>query len=116
MSQLFRPGKRPPRLFCGSGDDAVSLGGGAGIRRDTPTEQFCFSNFFVRFLERGLKREQLLRRLAQDAGRGGGNLSVDMARGKDGHCVVRFGTRFSVIKSGEITPLMEKVIRKQLGL
>jgi len=39
-----------------------------------------------------------------------------MARGKGGHCVVRFKGSFSVIKSGEITPLMEKIIRKQLGL
>jgi hypothetical protein len=30
--------------------------------------------------------------------------------------VVRLGSRFSVVKSGEITPLMAKVIRKQLGL
>ena len=37
-------------------------------------------------------------------------------RRKGGHCVVRFEGSFSVIKSGEITPLMEKVIRKQLGL
>ena len=33
-----------------------------------------------------------------------------MARGKGGHCVVRFNGRFSVLKSGEITPRMEKVI------
>jgi hypothetical protein len=39
-----------------------------------------------------------------------------MARGKGGHCVVRLSGRFSVIKSGEITPIMARVIRKQLGL
>jgi hypothetical protein len=39
-----------------------------------------------------------------------------MARGKAGHCVVCFKGSFSVIKSGEITPLMEKIIRKQLEL
>jgi hypothetical protein len=63
-----------------------------------------------------LKREQLLRLLARDAKPRGGQFDVDMARGKGGHCVVWFDARFSVIKSGEITPLMEKVIRKQLGL
>lgn len=63
-----------------------------------------------------MKREQLLRLLARDARARGGELGIDMARGKGGHCVVRFNDRFSVIKSGEITPLMEKVIRKQLGL
>jgi hypothetical protein len=63
-----------------------------------------------------MKREQLLRQLAKDAKAAGGELLVDMARGKGGHCVVRFRNTFSVIKSGEITPLMEKIIRKQLGL
>jgi hypothetical protein len=63
-----------------------------------------------------MKREQLIRKLAADAKAKGLTLAVDMARGKGGHCVVRVAGRFSVIKSGEITPLMEKVIRKQLGL
>jgi hypothetical protein len=63
-----------------------------------------------------MKREQLLRQLSKDARAIGRALVVDMARGKGGHCVVRCGDRFSVVKSGEITPMMEKVIRKQLGL
>ncbi len=63
-----------------------------------------------------MKWEQLLRLLAKDAKAVGLLLEVDMARGKGGHCVIRVAERFSVVKSGEITPLMEKVIRKQLGL
>lgn len=63
-----------------------------------------------------MKRERLLRLLARDAKSQGSELIVDMARGKGGHCVVRHQGRFAVIKSGEITPLMEKIIRKQLGL
>ena len=63
-----------------------------------------------------MKREQLIRQLTRDAKAAGGDLLVDMARGKGGHCVVRFRGKFSIIKSGEITPLMEKIIRKQLGL
>ena len=63
-----------------------------------------------------MKREQLLRVLAKEAKAAAGELVVDMARGKGGHCVVRFNGKFSIIKSGEITPLMEKIIRKQLGL
>lgn len=63
-----------------------------------------------------MKREQLLRHLSRDAKAIGLALVVDMARGKGGHCVVRCGEKFSVIKSGEITPMMEKIIRKQLGL
>jgi len=38
----------------------------------------------------------------------GGELMVDQARGKGGHYVIRFQGRFSVIKSGEITPVMRK--------
>lgn len=63
-----------------------------------------------------MKRDQLIRTLRQDAKQAGGELIVDMARGKGGHYVLRFNGRFSVIQSGEITPKMEKTIRKQLGL
>jgi hypothetical protein len=63
-----------------------------------------------------MKREQLLRKLAKDARACGLTIEIDMARGKGGHCVVRCNGRFSVIKSGEITPMMEIIIRKQLGL
>jgi hypothetical protein len=63
-----------------------------------------------------MKREQLIRKLNKDAKAAGLTLTVSMARGKGGHCVVRCGTAFSVIKSGEITPLMERIIRQQLGL
>lgn len=63
-----------------------------------------------------MKRDQLLRQLSKDAKAKGLPLQIDMARGKGGHCVVRCGARFSVVKSGEITPMMEKVIRKQLDL
>lgn len=63
-----------------------------------------------------MKRDQLIRLLNKDARAAGGELEVSMARGKGGHCVVRFRGSFSIIKSGEITPVMEKVIRKQLGL
>lgn len=63
-----------------------------------------------------MKREQFIRQLAKDARTLGLVLEVDMARGKGGHCVVRLPGRFSVVKSGEITPLMARIIRKQLGL
>jgi hypothetical protein len=63
-----------------------------------------------------MKREQLIRELRAEAKALGLVLDVDFARGKGGHCVVRLPGRFSVIKSGEITPLMARLIRKQLGL
>jgi hypothetical protein len=39
-----------------------------------------------------------------------------MARGKGGHCLVTVGDRVTVVPSGEITPVFEKIIRRQLGL
>lgn len=63
-----------------------------------------------------VKRDQFIRELNKQARQLGFALEVDMARGKGGHCVVRLNGRFSVIRSGEITPLMARVIRKQLGL
>jgi hypothetical protein len=63
-----------------------------------------------------MKRDQLIRQLRKDAKKAGGELTVDEARGKGGHYVLRFGGKFSVIQSGEITPKMEHTIRKQLGL
>jgi hypothetical protein len=62
------------------------------------------------------KREQVIRDLRKDARKAGGELIVDEARGKGGHFVLRFKGKFSVIQSGEITPNMERTIRKQLGL
>lgn len=63
-----------------------------------------------------MKRDQFLRHLRKDAKNAGRELVVDMARGKGGHCIVRCNGRFSTVKAGEITPTMEKVIRKQLDL
>ncbi len=63
-----------------------------------------------------MKREQLLRVLNKQAKAAGWSFRVDMARGKGGHCVVWCNARFAVVKSGEITPIMERIIRRQLGL
>jgi hypothetical protein len=63
-----------------------------------------------------LKREQLIRELQKEAKDAELHLLVDWARGKGGHCIVRLNGNFTVIKSGEISPLMAKIIRKQLGL
>jgi LDH2 family malate/lactate/ureidoglycolate dehydrogenase len=63
-----------------------------------------------------MKRDQLIRILRRDAKAAGSELVVEEARGKGGHYVLRFNGRFSIIQSGEITPKMERTIRKQLGL
>ncbi|WP_375450408.1 hypothetical protein [uncultured Devosia sp.] len=63
-----------------------------------------------------MKRDQLLPKLGKNAKALGLRLEENMARGKGGHCVVRCNGKFTVIKSGEITPLMEQIILRQLGL
>jgi hypothetical protein len=63
-----------------------------------------------------MKREQFIRELRKEAKAKGLALTVDMGRGKGGHCVAWCNGRFTTIKSGEITPLMAGIIRKQLGL
>lgn len=62
-----------------------------------------------------MKRDQLIGDLRKDARAAGGELIVDMARGKGGHYVLRFEGRFSIIQSGEITPRMEMTIRNGLS-
>ena len=37
-------------------------------------------------------------------------------RGKGGHMLVYVGDRFTTVKSGEMSPLYVKLVRKQLGL
>lgn len=63
-----------------------------------------------------MKRDQLIRQLRKDAKTGGLELLVEQVRGKGSHYVARLGNCFAVIQSGEISPPMERTIRKQLGL
>jgi hypothetical protein len=63
-----------------------------------------------------MKREQLIQKFRKEARDRGLALSVDMSRGKGGHCLVIVGDRVTVIPSGDISPTFEKIIRKQLGL
>lgn len=63
-----------------------------------------------------MKREQflkLLRRQARDAGLA---FRIDKAVGKGSHYRVYVGSRFTTVQSGELTPLMARTIRRQLGL
>lgn len=63
-----------------------------------------------------MKREQLIQKFRKEAKDKGHVLTVDMSRGKGGHCLVTVGERVTVIPSGDISPTFEKIIRKQLGL
>lgn len=63
-----------------------------------------------------MKREQLIQKFRKEARERQLAFSVNMARGKGGHCIVSVGDRMTVIPSGEISPTFEKIIRRQLGL
>ena len=63
-----------------------------------------------------MKREQLLRALRKEAKGKGLAFRIDKAAGKGSHYRAHVGDRFATIQSGELTPLMVRTIRKQLGL
>ena len=63
-----------------------------------------------------MKREQLLRLLRVEAKRLGLEFAVDKAAGKGSHYRVRLGQRLSTVQSGDLTPLIVRKIRKDLGL
>ncbi|MBA9083516.1 MULTISPECIES: hypothetical protein [Bartonella] len=64
-----------------------------------------------------MKREALLRELRKEARkRDIHHYSEALDTGKGSHCLVTFGDKTTVIKSGELTPLYVKIIKKQLGV
>ena len=63
-----------------------------------------------------MKREALVRELRKLARESGMTFEVVPDRGKGGHWRIHFGNRFTIVKSGELTPTYVKLVRKQLGL
>jgi hypothetical protein len=63
-----------------------------------------------------LKRDALIRELRFHARKSGLPFEVVADRGKGGHCRVHLGQRFTIVKSGELTPTYVKLIKKQLGV
>ncbi len=63
-----------------------------------------------------MKREQFLRALRREASALGLPFRIDRAAGKGSHYRVHVGNRFTTVQSGELTPLMIRTIRRQLGL
>ena len=63
-----------------------------------------------------MNRDQLIKILRKQARKSGQPFEVDTKKGKGSHYRVRLGSRVSTIQSGELTPLMVRTIRKQLGL
>jgi hypothetical protein len=63
-----------------------------------------------------MKREQFLKLLRREARDAGKQLRIDKVAGKGSHYRVYVGDRFTTVQSGELTPLMMRTIRRQLGL
>jgi hypothetical protein len=63
-----------------------------------------------------MKRDQFLRLLRREARALNLEFRVDKVTGKGSHYRVYVGSRFSTVQSGELTPLMMRTIRRQLGL
>jgi hypothetical protein len=63
-----------------------------------------------------MKREALIRELRALARKRKLEFEVFTDRGKGSHYRVRFGDRITTIQSGELTGLMVRTIKKQLGV
>ncbi len=62
-----------------------------------------------------MKREALIRELRAFARKRKLEFEVFTDRGKGSHYRIRLGDRFTTIQSGELTSLMVRTIRRQLG-
>ncbi|CAN7217882.1 hypothetical protein LJR007_000811 [Aminobacter sp. LjRoot7] len=63
-----------------------------------------------------MKREALIRELRALARKRNLQFEVFTDRGKGSHYRVRLGERISTIQSGELSALMVRTIKKQLGV
>ncbi len=63
-----------------------------------------------------MKREALIRELRALARKRGLAFEVFTDKGKGSHCRVRLGDRMTTIQSGELSKLMVRTIRRQLGI
>lgn len=63
-----------------------------------------------------MKREDLIRELRKMARKADLHFAVIPGRGKGSHYRVEFGGRWTTIQSGELTPLMVRRIKEQLGV
>jgi hypothetical protein len=63
-----------------------------------------------------MKREALIRELRALARERNESFEVFTDKGKGSHYRVRFGDRLTTIQSGDLSRLMVRTIRKQLGI
>lgn len=64
----------------------------------------------------GVKRDDLIRELRRIAKENGLTFEITENRGKGSHYRVKLGGRRTIIKSGELTPLYVRLVKKQLGI
>ena len=63
-----------------------------------------------------MKRAALIRELRTLAKAKGLGITVDKGRGKGSHYKVTIGDKWTIIQSGELSPLLATKIKKALGL
>ncbi len=63
-----------------------------------------------------MKRDAFIRELRDLARKQGKSFEVFTGKGKGSHYRVTFGSQISTVQSGELTPLMMRTIKKQLGI
>jgi len=63
-----------------------------------------------------MKRDALIREIRDIARKQGKPFDVFTGKGKGSHYRIIFDGRMSTIQSGELSPLMVRTIKKQLGI
>lgn len=61
-------------------------------------------------------RDAFLRKLRRYARKAGTEIMIEAARGKGGHCIVRLGSRWTTVQSGELSPFHVRRCCEQLGI
>lgn len=63
-----------------------------------------------------MKREALIRELRKSAKQAGIAFQVFENSGKGSHYRIRYGSKTTTLKSGELTPTYVKLVKRQLGV
>jgi len=63
-----------------------------------------------------VNRDGLIRELRALARKSGVSFEIVSDRGKGSHYRVHFGDKWTIVKSGELSPTYVKLFKKQLGL
>ncbi len=63
-----------------------------------------------------MNRKKFLKLLRKEAREKNVPFAVKFNRGKGSHCTVYFGNKATTVKSGELTPMYIKKVKKQLEI